>query len=58
MTALITSRLPRSLDVSTDVVGYPIAANFNVNRYLWVYGLWVAFFAIRRAGHRPRVCLG
>ena len=46
VTALITSRLPRSLDVSTDVVGYPIAANFNVNRYLWVYGLWVAFFPL------------
>ena len=46
VTALITSRLPRKLDVSTDVVGYPIAANFNVNRYLWVYVLWVAFFPL------------
>ena len=46
VTVLITSRLPRSLDVTTDVVGYPIAANFNVNRYLWVYGIWVAFFPL------------
>jgi hypothetical protein len=40
------SRLPRSLDVSTDVVGYPIVSNFNVDRYLWIYVLWVAFFPL------------
>jgi hypothetical protein len=46
LTALISSRLPRSLDVSTDVVGYPIVSDFNVDRYLWIYGLWVAFFPL------------
>lgn len=50
LTALIASRLPRSLDVSTDVVGYPIASNFNVDRYLWVYGLWVLLFPVAALG--------
>jgi hypothetical protein len=46
LTAFISSHLPRSLDVTTDVVGYPIFANFNVDRYLWFYLLWVAFFPL------------
>jgi hypothetical protein len=46
LTQLISSRLPRSLDVTTDVVGYPIFADFNVDRYLWIYVLWVAFFPL------------
>jgi hypothetical protein len=46
LTVLIGSRLPRSLDVSTDVVGYPIVSDFNVDRYLWIYVLWVAFFPL------------
>jgi hypothetical protein len=46
LTAFISSRLPRSLDVTTDVVGYPIFANFNVDRYLWIYVLWVTFFPL------------
>lgn len=50
LTAFVSSRLSRPLDVTTDVVGYPIAFNFNVNRYLWVYGLWVAFFPVAALG--------
>jgi hypothetical protein len=50
LTAFISSRLPRSLDLSTDVVGYPIFANFNVDRYLWIYVLWVAFFPLAAFG--------
>jgi hypothetical protein len=46
LTAFLSSHLPRSLDVTTDVVGYPIFANFNVDRYLWIYLLWVAFFPL------------
>jgi hypothetical protein len=46
LTALISSHLPRSLDVKTDVVGYPIFADFNVDRYIWIYLLWVAFFPL------------
>lgn len=46
LTVLIWSRLPRSLDVKTDVVGNPIVSDFNVDRYLWIYGLWVAFFPL------------
>jgi hypothetical protein len=46
LTAFTSSRLPPSLDVTTDVVGYPIFANFNVDRYLWIYVLWVAFFPL------------
>jgi hypothetical protein len=44
LTAFISSHLPRSLAGTTDVVGYPIFADFNVDRYLWIYLLWVAFF--------------
>jgi hypothetical protein len=32
--------------VTTDIVGYPIVADFNVDRYLWIYALWVAFFPL------------
>jgi hypothetical protein len=46
LTAFFSSHLPRSLEVTTDVVGYPIFANFNVDRYLWIYLLWVAFFPL------------
>jgi hypothetical protein len=46
LTSFLSGRLPRSLDVTTDVIGYPIFANFNVDRYLWIYGLWVAFFPL------------
>jgi hypothetical protein len=46
LTVLLWSRLPHSLDVSTDVVGYPIVSDFNVDRYLWIYLLWVAFFPL------------
>jgi hypothetical protein len=46
LTVFISSRLSHSLDVTTDVVGYPIFADFNVDRYLWIYVLWVAFFPL------------
>jgi hypothetical protein len=46
LTAFLSSQLSRSLDVATDVVGYPIFNNFNVDRYLWIYVLWVAFFPL------------
>jgi hypothetical protein len=46
LTAFISSHLSRSLDVTTDVVGYPIFAHFNVDRSLWIYLLWVAFFPL------------
>ena len=32
--------------MTTDVVGYPIFADFNDDRYLWIYLLWVAFFPL------------
>jgi hypothetical protein len=31
---------PDALDVSTDIVGFPVYANFNIHRYFWTY--WVA----------------
>jgi hypothetical protein len=46
ITGVVASQLPRSLGVSTDVVGYPTVFNFNVNRYLWTYGLWVVLFPV------------
>jgi hypothetical protein len=46
LTAYLASQLSRSLDITTDVVGYPIFNNFNVDRYFWVYVLWVAFFPL------------
>jgi hypothetical protein len=42
--ALVWSRLPRELDVHTDIVGYPEAANFNIERYFWAYGLVAGLF--------------
>ena len=50
LTAATVSNLSRSLDVRTDVVGYPIYANFNVNRYVWVYALWAVFFPVVALG--------
>jgi hypothetical protein len=50
ITAAITRNLSRSLDVRTDVLGYPIHANFNVNRYVWVYALWAVFFPVVALG--------
>ncbi len=34
------------LNVRTDVIGYPIFANFNPYNYYWTYGLTVGFFPI------------
>jgi hypothetical protein len=48
-----TTLAPDELDVHTDIVGYPTFANFNVDRYFWMYGLvalvplaFVALYAI------------
>ena len=44
--ALAYLALPKELDVSTDIVGYPIYANFNINRYVWAYALLVVFIPL------------
>jgi hypothetical protein len=46
LTALVWSRLPQSLNVNTDIVGYPTFANFNINRYLWFYWLVALFLPL------------
>jgi hypothetical protein len=46
VTLAIALSLPRQLKVSTDVVGYPIFANFNVERLINIYYLGVFFFPI------------
>ena len=38
------SQLPHQLNVHTDIVGYPEAANFNIERYFWAYGLVAGLF--------------
>ena len=43
LASLVFAALPRSLDVHTDVVGYPTFANFDIDPYLWGYGLTVVF---------------
>jgi hypothetical protein len=40
----INLRLPLELDVSTDIVGYPIFANFNITHFFQTYVLIVAAF--------------
>lgn len=42
--ALVWSQLPHQLNVHTDIVGYPEAANFNIERYFWAYGLVAGLF--------------
>jgi hypothetical protein len=44
VTALLWSQLPKQLSIQTDIVGYPIAADFNIERYLWAYGLVAGLF--------------
>jgi hypothetical protein len=48
--ALIWSQLPAKLSVSTDIVGYPEAADFNIERYLWAYGLVAGLFPFLTLG--------
>lgn len=52
LTAGIFTLLPddRALDVQTDIVGYPIAASFNIDLYFWSYGLVVVFFPLVAIG--------
>jgi hypothetical protein len=38
---LAFATLPGDLDVTTDVVGYPTFASFNIDRYYWTYGIAV-----------------
>ena len=42
--------IPGSLDVRTDIVGYPTLANFNIDRYFWQYGLAVVFLPLAAVG--------
>ena len=44
LAALVWSQLPEQLNVRTDIVGYPEAANFNIERYFWAYGLVAGLF--------------
>ncbi len=39
-------RLPAELDVTTDIVGYPIHSNFNIDRYFHLYYLGTVFIPI------------
>lgn len=58
----IQLRLPRQLEVRTDVVGYPIFANFNISRYYYAYYLvflvfpaaTFVFYLLLRAVTMPR----
>jgi hypothetical protein len=42
--ALVWFQLPKQLQVHTDIVGYPEAADFNIERYFWAYGLAAGLF--------------
>jgi hypothetical protein len=44
LAALVWSQLPHRLNVRTDIVGYPEAADFNIERYFWAYGLVAGLF--------------
>jgi hypothetical protein len=44
LTALVWSQLPKQLNVHTDIVGYPTAGDFNIERYFWAYGLIAGLF--------------
>ena len=48
--ALVWSQLPRALNVRTDIVGYPEAADFNIERYFWAYGLVAGLFPFLTLG--------
>jgi hypothetical protein len=41
---VVWSQLPQQLNVHTDIVGYPEAADFNIERYFWAYGLVAGLF--------------
>jgi hypothetical protein len=61
--AIVLVARPDSLSVQTDIVGFPTFANFNIDRYFWMYGLvalvplaFVALYALLTrlfAGRRP-----
>ncbi len=44
LAGLVWSQLPGRLNVHTDIVGYPIAGDFNIERYFWAYGLVAGLF--------------
>lgn len=50
LAALVWSQLPHRLNVHTDIVGYPEAANFNIERYFWAYGLAAGLFPFLTLG--------
>lgn len=41
---------PTELDVTTDIVGYPTFANFDIDRYFLTYGLAVVLFPLATLG--------
>lgn len=43
---VVYGALPDELDVRTDIVGYPTFANFNINGYVWAYGLTVVLLPL------------
>jgi hypothetical protein len=44
LAVLVWSQLPKQLNVHTDIVGYPTAGDFNIERYFWAYGLVAGLF--------------
>jgi len=48
--ALVWAQLPHALNVRTDIVGYPEAADFNIERYFWAYGLVAGLFPFLTLG--------
>ena len=48
--AIVWSQLPQALNVRTDIVGYPDAADFNIERYFWAYGLVAGLFPFLTLG--------
>jgi hypothetical protein len=46
----LARRLSRTLDVRTDIVGYPIHSNFNINRYFLAYAIWAVVFPLLAVG--------
>jgi hypothetical protein len=50
LTLLVYVARPPWLDVRTDIVGYPTFANFDINRYFWLYGLVAVFLPVVTIG--------
>jgi hypothetical protein len=50
ITYLVSSILPNELRIRTDIVGYPIHRNFNVDHYFHLYYLTVLVFPLMTMG--------